>query len=232
MALYFNRIQIFFKVHIMNYKNLAVYLTGLFIMTVGIAFSIKSNMGISPVSTIPYTMTVVWGVEIGLATIIFHCILVLIQFILLRDKFGIENLSQVIIGIIFGYFTSFSVYLLSFIPESTNLLISFLYMGISIVVIAFGIFLYLPANLIPLAGEGAMQAVSIVFNKPFPKVKVGFDVTMVAISACTCLFFVHSFGSVGLGTIISAVFVGIVLRYIVKIHYHLTGVEVDLKNES
>ncbi|WP_298501779.1 YitT family protein [uncultured Methanobrevibacter sp.] len=216
----------------MNVKNIVSYFIGLFVMTLGIAFSIKSNMGISPVSTIPYTMTVIWGVEIGLATIIFHCILVLIQFILLRDKFGWENFAQVFVGIIFGYFTSFSVYLLSFIPESGNIIISLIYLLISVVVIAFGIFLYLPANLIPLAGEGAMQAVSIVFDKPFPKVKVGFDITMVVISAVTCLILIHSFGSVGLGTIISAVLVGTTLKYIVKIHTSLTGNEVDLKNEG
>ena len=44
--------------------------------------------------------------------------------------------------------------------------------------------------------------------------------------------FVHSFGSVGLCTIISAIFVGITLKYIVKIHTILTGKEVDLKNEG
>lgn len=200
-------------------------------MTVGIAFSIKSNLGTSPVSTIPYTMAVIWGVEIGLATIIFHCILVLIQFILLRDRFGLDNLAQVVIGVIFGYFTSFSMFLLSFIPESSNMLISLAYLIISIVIIAFGIFLYLPANLIPLAGEGAMQAVAIVFDKPFPRVKVGFDVLMVVISAVTCLVFVHSLGSVGIGTVVSAVFVGITLKYIVKIHKKITGKTVDLKND-
>jgi len=212
-----------------TYKKLIQYLIGLFIMTIGIAFSIKSNMGISPVSTIPYTMTVIWGVEIGLATIIFHCGLVILQFILLRDKFGISNLAQVVVGVIFGYFTSFSVYLLSFIPTSSSILMSFLYMAISIVTIAFGIFLYLPPNLIPLAGEGAMQAVSIVFDKPFPRVKIGFDVAMVVISAITCLYFIHSLGSVGICTVISAIFVGVVLKIILRIYFILSGKEADLK---
>ncbi len=211
------------------YRKLIQYIIGLFVMTVGIAFSIKTNMGISPVSTIPYTMTVIWGVEIGLATIIFHCGLVLLQFILLRSRFGWNNLAQVPVGVLFGYFTSFSVYLLSFIPESTSIWISIVYMIISIFTIAFGIFLYLPPNLVPLAGEGAMQAVSIVFDKKFSNVKIGFDIAMVLISACTCLFFIHSFGSVGICTIISAVFVGMALKAIAKTYTALTGKTVDLK---
>ena len=81
------------------------YFVGLFIMTVGIAFSIKSNLGVSPVSTIPYTMTVVWGIEIGMATIIFHCSLVVLQILLLRKSFQYKQLLQVPVGIVFGYFT-------------------------------------------------------------------------------------------------------------------------------
>lgn len=192
-------------------------------MTIGIAFSIKSNLGVSPVSTIPYTLTVVWKVEIGFATIIFHCFLVLLQIILLRKNFETKNLTQVIVGIIFGYFTSFSVYLMSFIPDSTNIIISLIYMAISIVAIAFGIFLYLPPNIIPLAGEGAMQAVSIVSKVAFHKVKICFDSTMVIVSLITCIVMTHSLGSVGLGTIISAVLVGTTLKYIVKIFEHFKG---------
>ena len=41
--------------------RLPMYFIGLFVMTVGIALSVKSNLGVSPVSSIPYTITCVWG---------------------------------------------------------------------------------------------------------------------------------------------------------------------------
>lgn len=198
------------------------YLLGLFIMAIGIGFSIRSNLGVSPISTIPYTLTVVWAVEIGLATIIFHCLLVLLQIILLRRSFELKNLLQVLVGIIFGYFTSFSVYIVSFIPND-NFILSLIYMLISIVAIALGIFLYLPANIVPLAGEGAMQAISIVTNIAFHKIKIAFDSSMVIISLITCITMIHGLGSVGLGTILSAVLVGSTLKYIVKIFEHFKG---------
>ena len=78
----------------------------------------------------------------------------------------------------------------------------------STVFVAFGIFLYLPADLIPLAGEGCMQAVSSVTHIEFSKVKIGFDCTMVLVSAITCLTVLHNLGSVGVGTIIAAILVG------------------------
>lgn len=64
--------------------RLPMYFIGLFVMTVGIALSVKSNLGVSPVSSIPYTITCVWGLEMGKATILFHITLVLIQLLLLR----------------------------------------------------------------------------------------------------------------------------------------------------
>ena len=66
----------------------------------------------------------------------------------------------------------------------------------------------------PLAGEGAMLAISTLTGKPFPTVKIAFDVSMVIISLITCLIFLHGLGSVGIGTIIAALLVGIELRMI------------------
>lgn len=193
-------------------KNMKVripmYFVGLFIMTIGIALSVKSNLGVSPVSSIPYTMTCVWGIEMGKATIIFHAALVLIQIQILRKRFKPINLLQVVVGIVFGYFTTFCNYLATFLPSTDNIAMRIVLMLVSTVFIAVGIFFYLPANLIPLAGEGVMQAVSDVTKIEFSKVKMGFDCSMVIISVITCLICIHSLGSVGAGTVIAAFLVG------------------------
>lgn len=195
-------------------KRLIMYFLGLFTMTIGVALSVKSNLGVSPVSSIPYTMTCIWGIEMGKATIIFHCFLVLLQMILLRRNFKPVNLLQVLVGIVFGYFTTFCNWGVSFLPTPENLVIRLLMMLISTVIIAFGIFMYLPPNIMPLAGEGAMKAVSDVTGIVFPKVKVGFDITMVVISLISCLIFIKGLGSVGIGTIVAAFLVGSILNVI------------------
>ena len=197
-------------------KRMLVYIAGLFILTIGIALSVKSDLGVSPVSSIPYTMTCVWGIEMGKATIIFHCFLVLLQIILLRRNYKIKNLLQIVVGIMFGYFTTFCNWGVSFLPNPQNIVIRMGMLLISTVFVAFGIFLYLPADIMPLAGEGAMQAVSDVSGIAFSKVKIGFDISMVVISLVTCLIFIKSMGSVGIGTIIAAVLVGIELGVISK----------------
>lgn len=101
----------------------ALYFVGLFVMTIGIALSVKSNLGVSPVSSIPYTMTCVWGIEMGKATILFHIVLVLLQILLLRRKFKPAQLLQVLVGVVFGYFTTFCNYMVSFLPTPDDLVI-------------------------------------------------------------------------------------------------------------
>ena len=194
-----------------------IYFFGLLIMTLGVAVSVKSDLGVSPVSSIPYTMTCVWGIEMGKATIVFHAALVLVQVILLRRKFHLKNLLQIPVGVLFGYMTTFSNHLMTFLPDPGNIYIRLGMVVISAVLAAIGLFFYVPADIIPLAGEGVMLAISKVADKAFSTVKIAFDVTMVVISLITCLILIHSLGSVGIGTVIAAVMVGMVLKLITKL---------------
>ena len=197
-------------------NRLICYFIGLFIMTAGVAISVKSDLGVSPVSSIPYTLTRCWGIEMGKATILFHCILVLLQILIRRKNFKLKSLLQIPVGIVFGYFTTFCNYLMTFVPTPNHIVIRICMVLISIVLVAIGIFFYLPANIMPLAGEGVMQAVSDVTKIAFPKVKVSFDITMVVISLITCLLVLHNLGSVGIGTIL-AILVGVVLGQIMRL---------------
>ncbi len=192
------------------------YVFGFLLMTMGIAISVKSGLGVSPVSSIPYTITCVIGIEMGIATVIFHVILVIAQILLLRKAFKIKNLLQVPAGILFGMFTTFCNSLMTFFPTPENMAVRLIMMLFSTVLIAFGIFLYVPADYIPLAGEGMMLAVSQVSKIKFSTVKLIFDISMVVISLVTCLAVLHSLGSVGIGTVIAAVLVGFELKVITK----------------
>ncbi|MDE5619323.1 MAG: hypothetical protein K2O29_05200 [Ruminococcus sp.] len=198
-------------------NRLICYFMGLFIMTIGIALSVKSDLGVSPVSSIPYTLTVCWGIEMGKATILFHCVLIVIQILILRKNFRLKSLLQLPVGIVFGYFTTFCNSLVEGMPSTDNYFIRICMILISVVLVAIGIFLYLPADIMSLAGEGVMQAVSDTLKIEFSKVKVAFDVTMVIVSLVTCLIVLHTLGSVGIGTVIAALLVGIVLGQIKKL---------------
>lgn len=198
-------------------KRLVTYVLGLFLMTIGISFSVKSNLGVSPISSIPYTITLIAGLEMGKATILFHAFLILMQIVILRSDFKMKNMFQLVVAVVFGYFTTFSNYMIAFLPAPETYIIRLIFLLISIVFIAAGIFLYLPSDIVPLAGEGVMQAVAQKTGIAFPRVKVSFDTSMVLISGTTCFFILRGLGSVGAGTIISAFLVGTVLSLIMYI---------------
>ena len=63
--------------------------------------SVKSNLGVSPVSSIPYSITCITGLEMGKATILFHAFLVFLQILILGKAFEKKNFLQVVVGVLF-----------------------------------------------------------------------------------------------------------------------------------
>ncbi|WP_286008777.1 DUF6198 family protein [Methanobrevibacter woesei] len=213
-----------------EFRRIFNYIFGLFLITLGVGLSIKSNLGSTPVSSIPYTLNVIWGIEIGVATVIFHTILVITELILLRRAFKPKHFLQVPVGILFGFFTTISVNLVNLLPDTSNIILIAIMVLVSTFLVALGLFFYVPTNIVPLSVEGITQAIAIVSNQPFTKVKVCFDVSVVVLSFVLCFIFTGVIGgSVGIGTIFSAIFVGITLKYINKVVLHFTGLNADLK---
>ena len=154
------------------------------------------------------------------------------QFLILRKRFHRKRLLQLINCVLFGYFTDLALYLVSFVPFDGSILMCAIFLLVSIILIAFGIFVYMPANIAPLLGEGCVEAVAIVTGWRFSTIKIGFDATMVIISLVMCgLWYTNILGAVNIGTIVSAFLVGFTLRQINNIYAHITGHEVNVVNK-
>ena len=92
----------------------------------------------------------------------------LIQILLLRKKFRPVMLLQIPVGIVFGWFTTLCNGFVGMIPKTEFLPVQIILQLVSILLVAFGIHLYLPANIMPLAGEGSVSAISETFRWQFP----------------------------------------------------------------
>ena len=77
------------------------YIGGIMIIALGVGIAIKSDLGVSPVSSIPYTLDRVAGIETGNATILFNIFLVFVQIALLRKDFKPINFLQVLISFLY-----------------------------------------------------------------------------------------------------------------------------------
>ena len=156
-------------------KRICSFVVGLLIMSFGVAFSIVSTLGTTPISSISYSLALITNINIGITTFVFNAALILVQFLILRSQFKRKRLLQLINCVLFGYFTDLALYLVSFIPFEHTIPFYIAYLILSIFLIAFGIFLYMPADIAPLPGEGCVEAIAIVTGWRFSTVKIGFD---------------------------------------------------------
>ena len=202
-------------------------------MAMGVAFSIVSLLGTTPISSISYSLALITNIDIGITTFLFNASLIVIQFIILRSKFHKKRLLQFINCVLFGYFTDVALHIVSFIPFDASLWMCGLFLVINIFLTAFGIFVYMPANIAPLPGEGCVEAIAITTGWRFSSIKIAFDATMVIISLILCgLFYTNILGAVNIGTFISAFFVGFTLRQINNLYEYLTGNKVNVVNNQ
>ncbi|BCN32572.1 cytidylate kinase family protein [Anaeromicropila herbilytica] len=195
-------------------KRYFFLVVGLFIMSLGVAISTKANLGISPVSCVPYVLSLGLPWTMGQITIVMHIIFILLQIVLLRKDFKLIQLLQLAIAVLFGFFTDFSLWLISFSGLAPHQYITQWCLCLfSFVIIAFGVNLEVKANVVMLAGEGLMLAISKVFHKEFGKVKIGFDCVQVVLGVSISFAFFGHLKGIREGTIAAAILVGMIVRF-------------------
>lgn len=181
------------------------------------AFTKRGDLGVSPISSTANVISIKFDFwTMGTWLIVWNCILILAQIFLLRRNFKIYQLLQIPLSFLFGWFTDFGMWLVSFIPVP-NYAVRFSLLLAGIVILAFGISLSVIANVIMNSGEALVKAISDTVNKEFGHVKVVFDISCVLTAVILSLIL---FGGriVGAreGTIISAIFTGLVVKFISK----------------
>ena len=193
-----------------------MYLLGLFSVAMGVAFSIKSGLGISPASSLPYVFSLASGRPLRLTVAIVYAFLVLLQWPVLGKNFHWRNIFQVLFALIFGYFCDFSVWILGSLGYSSYLG-QLALLSVSVVLISFGVTLYVGAKLLPLPVEGLALALSSVIKKiKFPVFKIIIDASLVLSAAALSFIAFGTLEGVREGTVISALAVGFIVKLLQK----------------
>lgn len=187
-------------------KRLLIYCLGMFSIAVGVAFSVRSDLGVSPVNSIPYVLSERFtGISMGtFTTAIFFCY-ILVQALILRRDFSPARLLQIICSFLFGWFVDFANFLLGLLVlPNQNYALRLLYLVTGMAFIGLGVFLYITPNYPVMPSEGIMQVISEKFRKPFPSVKIIFDCTVSLTALVLSLIFFHSLHGVREGTLLAA----------------------------
>ena len=192
-------------------KRYIVFLIGFFINSLGVSLITKADLGTSPISSIPYVLSLNFPFTLGQFTIAFSLLLILIQLVILRRNFKAEHLLQIPISILFGYFIDLTMVMLFFVDPQTYLS-SVIHLLIGCVILGFGVYTEVLADVAMLPGESFVRAVSSTWKTEFGSTKVAFDVSLAVIAAVLSLLFAHRLDGVREGTIIAALLVGFIAR--------------------
>lgn len=186
----------------------AVYALGLLFMAFGVAFSVNSNLGVSPVNSLSYVVSKITDIELGTCVIAVFSCYILLQILLLGKDFQWINLAQILFSTLFGKFVDFAKYVLGdfTIPTYTGKL---LMLVISIVLVAIGISLYMGVKLIHMPMEGMTLAISTKVPRfQFHDIKVFVDCASVGIGIVLSWIFLGRLDGIREGTIICAIAIG------------------------
>lgn len=194
-------------------RRYTALIISLMIMAFGVAFTLKAELGTSPISSTPYVLSTVTPFTVGNMTIALHSICIVLQILILRKAYNPVQLIQLPAAIVFGYLTDLAVIITDGIPVGGYLSRCVL-CACGIVLLAIGFSVEVMADVLTLAGDGFVIAVCKVTGMKHGNMKMIFDITLVAV-ACALSFAFHGrILGVREGTVAAAFLVGQISRRI------------------
>jgi len=195
-------------------------LLSLYVMTLGVALCVRSNMGSSVISSLPMSMSlagadgIVPAFSIGSYTNMMNMLLVVLQILVLRRRFEPLQLFQLLIGFVFGALIDLNMWLTSafdYVPIANQITAQFL----GCTVMGFGIAMEVRCGSVTMPGEGITVALSRVSGMPFPKMKIIVDTSLVVLAVASCYIFwgAWQWNIIGPGTLFAMIYVGALVKF-------------------
>ena len=195
--------------------RLSYFIGGLFLMTFGIAITTKADLGISPIASLPYVISLHTPLSFGTWMFITNFIFFLLQLILLGKAFPRLQWLQIIPVLLMGVFTDISMTLLySFQPQGYLKQLFSCLAGTFI--ISFGVYLTIIANLMLNPGEGLVKALALKTRCLFGNVKIIFDCSLVSIAVLLSLALAGRIDTIREGTLMGAILIGLCVKWLIQ----------------
>lgn len=190
-------------------KRFILYLIGLNLIAVAVVLNIRYTLGVAAFSSVMYSISEIYHISLGTASIICYLLFVLIQCILSK-KMTLTYLLEVPLSLAFGLLTDLYDWLVPGMdfPVFWRMILFIITMFIT----AMGVFLCVKTDLVLTPTDGIVKTISEVFHLPFSAVKNTFDISMVVISVLLCLGNHTQLYGIGIGTVLSALCLGRIIK--------------------
>lgn len=195
-------------------QRLAVCAVGMFVYASGVALTKNCSIGISPITSAAYALSLLTGITMGWCTTIQNLAFFAIQRLLLKKEYGLGvAAAQLLMSILFSLFIDFTALVWSF-AQPVGWLGKLAVFVVGCGVLAWGMCMVMLADFVVLPAEGAVIAITKASRIKFGTVKVCFDAAMVAITTLLTLAFLGRVAGVGAGTVIAVLLIGTLARLI------------------
>lgn len=172
----------------------------------GVVLMLYSAAGISAISSVPYAFSEVFPVlSLGTWTYIFQGLLVL-SLMIMRKKFVPSYLFSFVVGFVFGILLDIHKAWINVLPDSLPWKI--VWFVLSYLILSIGIALsnrcglpIVPTDLFP-------RELSEITGAGYPKIKIIFDVSCLAVTAALTFFGLGHIEGLGIGTVLAAFTMG------------------------
>ena len=199
-------------------KRFIVFVVGMNVLAIGIILNTKSLLGVGSINTLPYALANILSVSLGTMTTMVYLVFIIIQLILLK-RFDLQVIIQLPFSFIFGYLIDFYDLFFSYEPSAFYMQIVILI--IAIVLTALGAFLMVLGDIVLNPADGLVHTIGKVTNKDFGFVKNIADLVFIVLTVVICLVTKGYILGIGIGTVVSAIFIGRFVALYQNIYNHL-----------
>ncbi|NCB94439.1 MAG: hypothetical protein EOM40_18060 [Clostridia bacterium] len=187
-----------------------MYGIGILSLALGLTLNTKTQLGTSPIISVPYTISCIWQLNFGNLTLIYYTLFVIAQFIIKGKNRQLMDVLQIPFSIVFTRFLN--LFDAMFQLEVHNLWQKLLILAAAILFTGIGVVLTVNMKLIVNPGDGIVQAIAGRIKKSMGLTKNIVDFTCLIISCLMGFVFAGRFTvGIGLGTVIAMICVGRVI---------------------
>ncbi len=197
------------------WKPFGLFFISIFVLGLGISLVTLADLGTTAITSPPYVLSLFTPLSFGMYTMLFNILYVLLELSIMRGDFKKIQYFQLLVGPILGTSIDFWSVLVDYLSKPHYLIQLFMVIS-GCFIIACSIILQLKANVINNPVEGVVKAISLKTNIPFSTVKICFDMSLVCLALLTSWFAFGTIRGMREGTIISAILVGLFIKWMQK----------------
>jgi uncharacterized membrane protein YczE len=210
----------------MNNKKLTTrfifYMLGMVVLALGISLNAKTSLGVSPIISTAYCVSVITGYNFGNMTFVLYTLLVCVEIVIhlsrkLRRQAALDCL-QVLVSLVFTRFLNVFDWIIPDLGSEAmkgtfagSLAGRILILLVAIIFTGIGAALSLNMRIIPNPGDGIVQTIADAAGKDNGFIKNCVDITCVVVTCLTGLLLEHRVIGIGIGTLMAMIGVGRVI---------------------